>query len=424
VAAAYADGAFGPVPAKKQGARRGAGRAISDRAELELIRQRVSCIALIGRSVHLKRRGSLAIGLCPFHTERSASFHVWDDHYHCFGCGAHGGAFDWIMRAEDCGFARAVDMLRAEAGLAAGRPAVAARPIVRALPEDRERARRRKLEAARAIWAESLPARGTPAEAYLAGRGLAGWPIPPCIRFVPELRYELPEADGRTHRYLPAMVAVIQGADDFLIGVHRTYLRRRNDGQWVKASSVEGEPPLQAKLTAGFVMSGAVRLAPAGPRLLLGEGKETVASAMRAAGLPGWAALSLHNLCGRARRDVHGRPTGEPDPQWPGVVLPPIVREVILLADGDTKDLELLERCLALAARRYALQGRTVRIARPQGREDFNDMLCRLDAAAVDAQLRAAQEARGPEFTVGDLQDACTRAVVEGGLGRLAQVVP
>lgn len=38
--------------------------------------------------------------ICPFHQERTPSMHVWEDHFFCFGCGASGDVFDWLMRTE------------------------------------------------------------------------------------------------------------------------------------------------------------------------------------------------------------------------------------------------------------------------------------------------------------------------------------
>jgi DNA primase len=52
--------------------------------------------AVIGRTLPLKRSGRFLAAPCPFHAERTPSFYVYPDHYHCFGCGAHGDVFDWL----------------------------------------------------------------------------------------------------------------------------------------------------------------------------------------------------------------------------------------------------------------------------------------------------------------------------------------
>ncbi len=53
--------------------------------------------ALVGRKVKLSRAGKSWKGCCPFHGEKSPSFYVYDDGYHCFGCGAHGDAIGFVM---------------------------------------------------------------------------------------------------------------------------------------------------------------------------------------------------------------------------------------------------------------------------------------------------------------------------------------
>ena len=59
--------------------------------------------------VDLKRVGSSYKGLCPFHDEKSPSFIVQkgDTHYHCFGCGAHGDAIQFLMTHQKMSFSDA-----------------------------------------------------------------------------------------------------------------------------------------------------------------------------------------------------------------------------------------------------------------------------------------------------------------------------
>src|ERR1700759_4937667 len=84
---------------------------------LEELRARTPISAVIGRRVRLARSGKQWKGCCPFHGEKSPSFHVYDDHYHCFGCGAHGDAITFVMQSQGLGFMEAVGLLAAEAGL-------------------------------------------------------------------------------------------------------------------------------------------------------------------------------------------------------------------------------------------------------------------------------------------------------------------
>ena len=72
---------------------------------------------LVGRRVKLRRAGRGWIGCCPFHNEKSPSFHVYDDHFHCYGCGAHGDAISFLMKTTEGSFIDAVEALAGEVGL-------------------------------------------------------------------------------------------------------------------------------------------------------------------------------------------------------------------------------------------------------------------------------------------------------------------
>ncbi len=70
-------------------------------------------VDLIGRSVKLRRAGTNWVGLCPFHNEKSPSFNVRPstNSYHCFGCGAGGNAFRFVMEHDGLTFMEAVKRL-------------------------------------------------------------------------------------------------------------------------------------------------------------------------------------------------------------------------------------------------------------------------------------------------------------------------
>lgn len=76
-------------------------------------------VALIGRSVKLRKAGTNFLGLCPFHTERSPSFNVSPSRgtYHCFGCGAGGSAIRFLMEHDGLSFVEAVKRLADAAGI-------------------------------------------------------------------------------------------------------------------------------------------------------------------------------------------------------------------------------------------------------------------------------------------------------------------
>lgn len=189
--------------------------------------------------------------------------------------------------------------------------------------------------AALSIWQSTIPAIDTPVAAYLGARGLT-LPPPPSLRFHRGLKHP-------SGGVWPCMVALVtRGADGTPLAVHRTFL----------ACDGSGKAPVNpAKMMLGPCRGGAVRLGEPGQVLMVGEGIETCLAAMQASGHPVWAALSTSGL--RA------------------LDLPDVVREVIVLADGDDPG----EAAAREAAQRWRNEGRRVRIARPPRGMDFNDVL-------------------------------------------------
>ncbi len=134
----------------------------------------VDMLALVSTRTDLRRAAvNSYFGLCPFHDERTGSFHVRPDekHYHCFGCQASGDPFDFVMETEGLDFKAALEALADRFGVKLETededPAAASR-----------RERRERLFAllgrattyySRYLW-EAREAQ--PARAYLLGRGL------------------------------------------------------------------------------------------------------------------------------------------------------------------------------------------------------------------------------------------------------------
>jgi DNA primase len=142
---------------------------------LDEIRGRIALSAVVGRAVQWDRRKSQPArgdfwACCPFHTEKTPSFHVDDakGFYHCFGCKASGDAFTFMVEKDGLSFPEAVERLAAEAGLAMPSPG----------PEAEERAAERAslydvMELAARFFDAALSGPGaTAARAYLAERGL------------------------------------------------------------------------------------------------------------------------------------------------------------------------------------------------------------------------------------------------------------
>ncbi|RYE87371.1 MAG: DNA primase, partial [Myxococcales bacterium] len=88
-------------------------------ATIRLVRERTDIQAVIGDTVKLTRRGRSWIGLCPFHRERTPSFHVTPERgiFHCFGCGEHGNVIDFLIKTEGVSFPEAVRQLADRAGI-------------------------------------------------------------------------------------------------------------------------------------------------------------------------------------------------------------------------------------------------------------------------------------------------------------------
>lgn len=86
---------------------------------LQAIRERVSIVEVVSGYVSLRKAGRNYLGLCPFHAEKTASFTVNEERglFHCFGCGAGGSVFTFVMRADHIGFPEAVEILARRAGV-------------------------------------------------------------------------------------------------------------------------------------------------------------------------------------------------------------------------------------------------------------------------------------------------------------------
>jgi DNA primase len=86
---------------------------------LEEIRDRVDIVSTIGEYVTLKKSGRNYKGLCPFHREKTPSFNVSPERgiFHCFGCGAGGNIFTFLMRMEGMSFQEAVKALADRVGV-------------------------------------------------------------------------------------------------------------------------------------------------------------------------------------------------------------------------------------------------------------------------------------------------------------------
>jgi DNA primase len=143
-----------------------------DEAIKREVLSRTDIAEYIGQFVTLRKRGNSLVGLCPFHAEKTPSFHVHPDRgfFKCFGCDASGDVINYLRRAENLTFPDALRVLAKRAGieLEAEDPATA-----------RARSEKEAIYAANAIAASyfhrvlALDSAGEPARRYCEGRGLA-----------------------------------------------------------------------------------------------------------------------------------------------------------------------------------------------------------------------------------------------------------
>ena len=222
---------------------------------------------------------------------------------------------------------------------------------------------------AAALWLSGAPKiAGTPAEAYLIGRGIdlrALGRQPGVLRYHPKLYAKV---DERRH---PALLAVVTGADGNICAVHRTYLAVNRLGSVTKAAM---ENP---KMVLGPYAGGAIRLwrgtrvdpktgevkpgwplgrAEAGSSIVICEGIEDgLTLATQAPDRRIMAAISISNMA--------------------SVALPETIAEVILVADNDAAD-SAAAAAFDKAVQAHMAAGRRVKVARaPEGYKDVNELL-------------------------------------------------
>lgn len=233
------------------------------------LKDAVSLPRLIAETIKLHSERRLFAGLCPFHGEKTPSFYVWPDHYHCFGCGAHGDAIAWLMHARDMSFKEAAAFLSGETNSTR-----TFQPVDKPRPSNDDP--KPTIEFARRIWKECVPPAGTLVEDYLTYRKLS-LPDQPVIRFHPACPC------GPKDK-MPAMVALMSNpVTGNPRGIHRTFLRPDGKGKVSKMMLGQaGVIRLCERITNG---------------LGLAEGIETaLAVAQRVGWGPVWAAGSAEGI--------------------------------------------------------------------------------------------------------------------------------
>ena len=269
---------------------------------------------------------------CPFHDDSTPSCHIYRDHFHCFGCGAHGDAIDWLMMVKGLDRDAAIELLANWEG-----------PISQ--PGKNEDNAHTFANAMR-LWEQAQPIAGTPAIQYLAHvRKIDTGGLPAGIEAVLRFHPRCPFGPGFRH---PCLLALMRdGVADTSTGIQRIALT----------------PEV---LTGGKVerrmlgRAGTVKLWPAASSLVIGEGIETVLAAAtripyRGAPLqPAWSTLTSGKL--------------STFPVLPGV------ERLIILVDHDINGAGQL--AATVCTERWSRAGRTVvRLTPERAGADFNDLV-------------------------------------------------
>lgn len=140
---------------------------------IEEVRQKNDIVDVVSQYVRLTRRGSTYFGLCPFHNEKTPSFSVTPGKqmYYCFGCGAGGNVYNFIMEYENYTFGEALKHLADRAGVEL--PKIEYSREVREKAEQREELLEINKQAARYYYYQLRTEGGKIGYQYLSGRGLS-----------------------------------------------------------------------------------------------------------------------------------------------------------------------------------------------------------------------------------------------------------
>jgi DNA primase len=138
-----------------------------DEQTIREVRERASLVEIVSDVVTLRRRSRNAVGLCPFHAEKTPSFNVSEDRgfYHCFGCGEHGDVFAFVMKVESLAFPEAVRRVAQRFGVRLPEPA-------EGVGQRTEPLAAANAAAAAFFQAELAGGAGARARAYLRERGV------------------------------------------------------------------------------------------------------------------------------------------------------------------------------------------------------------------------------------------------------------
>ncbi len=348
------------------------------------MRERADIVQIAARYLTLKKSGSRHWGLCPFHSEKTASFQVHEDRqvFHCFGCGASGDVFAFRMQHDGLDFPDAVQALARELGIAIPTSSGPSSGHVTQLHQANEAALeyfRRSLRAAEGAQArrylETRQVSGDLLDRFQIGwapsswdglqRHLAGKRIAPKLAEQAGLLARRQTGDGHYDRFRGRVIFPILEPSGHVLGFGG---RALGDGEAPKYLNSQ-ESPIYRKGRVLFGLPLALDAIRRKGRVVVVEGYFDLVALHRAGIEEGVAP------CGTALTTEHARR------------LRRYAGEVVLLFDGDEAGQRAAERALpVLLAERLRVRAAFL----PTG-EDPDTLLRRSGAAALQACVDAAQ---------------------------------
>lgn len=142
-------------------------------SSIDEVLRRSDIVEIVASYVSLRRNGSDYVGLCPFHREKTPSFHISADKqlYYCFGCGAGGNLIDFVTKAENLDFVDAIKLLAERAGITLEQEVYS--PEIQKRHDARERILKMNKLAAKHFVANLSKEEAAAARTYAANRGLS-----------------------------------------------------------------------------------------------------------------------------------------------------------------------------------------------------------------------------------------------------------
>lgn len=401
---------------------------------LEEIKDRIPISDVIGKRVTWDRKKTNASkgdywACCPFHGEKSPSFHCEDrkGHYHCFGCGVSGDHFRFLNELDGMSFPEAVQQIADLAGVAMPQPDVEAEK------RDRQRSTLQDvMEMATQFFQDQLQtANGARARAYLRDRGLTGRTIETFrLGYAPESRNALKEHlanKGIPREQIEACGLVVHGPD-----IAVSYDRFRDRIMFPILSSREkviafGGRAMSPDAPAKYLNSNETELFHKGnvlynfarARRTLGgaEGNETIIA------VEGYMdVIALH----QAGVENAVAPLGTALTENQLELLWKLTPEPILCFDGDGAGIRAANRAVDLALP-HLKPGRSVRFALLPDGKDPDDLVREEGRAPFDRVLAASRSLSEMVWTrevqAGSFETPEKRAELEAKLKQIVGVI-